>query len=169
MLCRAANSRYSCARAEKCRQGLSNNLIPASRARSHLLRLSKKGIGRRTVEIETGIPHSSLQKIKNKTKIQIREDTERRILAVNVNAARGKALIDATPTWKLISKLYKEGFTPESLGKRLGYKTRIQFRKGIYALITARNAVKVRRVFNLVVNSVGVEEELFSINTKGAV
>ena len=160
--CRAANNRYARARAEKCRQGLSNKLVPANRAKTHLLRLSKKSIGRRTVAIETGIPYSSLQKIKNNIKIQIREDTERRILTVNFNNARGKALIDAAPTWKLISKLFLEGFTPDSLYKRLGYKTRIQFNK---VSITARNAAKVRSLYNLVVNSIGVEKELSVYST----
>jgi hypothetical protein len=147
--CRAANSRYETQRSALRRAGLDNGLTCADRAREHLLNLSKKGIGRRCVSEAAGVAHSIVSMIKNGKRKQIRKDTERRILAINViNAAKGATLIDARPCWRLIKKLLKEGFTKKSIAKILGYKTgAIQLNK---KRVIVRNAIRVKHLYDKV-------------------
>ncbi len=145
MLCRAANSRYECERAAKRRLGLDNGIVPAKRARAHILKLSKRGVGRRSICAASGLPRSTISAIRKGSKANIRKETERRILAVTGKDAIGGALIDARPTWKLIYKLLDEGFTKGLIAKKLGYSTRaLQLNMHV---ITAGNAAKVRRLY----------------------
>ena len=122
LLCRSANSRYSTNRAALKSRGLDNGLIPSDRAREHLLLLSEKGVGRRTVSTITGIPQSSLALIKNGDKKQIRRNTERRILFTTPEHIKGSSLINAASTWRMINYLLKEGFSKKLLAQRLGYR-----------------------------------------------
>ena len=145
--CRAANSRYEVQRAALRKQGLGNGLTSAKPARDHLLMLSKMGVGRRAVSDAAGVPQSTITKIKNLRRTQIRKDTERRILSVGISAAKDRALIKAKPVWKLIAALLEGGFTRRSLARRLGYKSSLQFRKG---RITVINAMKVIRLHTLI-------------------
>jgi len=147
-LCRKANSRYECECAAMRRKGFYNNIVPARTAQRRLLYLSRKGIGRRTVSEITEISHSLLQKIKQGKHKRIRENTERRILAIRPEHAWGHCIIDAAPTWKLINCLIKEGFTEASLALRLGYKTPVlQINKN---RIIAKNARKIRQFYDMI-------------------
>lgn len=141
--CRAANSRYESQRAQKRRLGLDNGLTPANRARKHLMLLSRKGIGRRTVSMRSGVSQSIIAKIRNGQRNQIRKDTERKILSVSVASARPNCLINAAPAWKMINSLLDGGFTKAELAQRLSYKSRaLQIGKD---RITAKNAAKICR------------------------
>jgi hypothetical protein len=147
MLCRAANSSYETGRAALRRQGLDNGIVPAKRAQMHLIKLSQIGIGRRTVSIAANISQSILHKIKKGIKAHIRKNTERRILAVSISAARPHTVISASRVWILIERLLKEGFTKRALAQRLGYKASLQFNK---RRVIAKNAVKVFRFYKSV-------------------
>ncbi len=126
---------------------MDNKLVPALRARRHLLKLSQQGVGRRSVAAASDVACSVIAKIRSGQRSQIRHDTERRILAVTADAATGKALIDAGPTWKRIKHLLDEGFTPRTLARRLGYKSG-HLQLGVKH-ITATNAAKVTRLYNI--------------------
>jgi hypothetical protein len=146
--CRAAYSRYQRQQAHKKKQGLGNPLVPTAAARAHLIKLSQHHVGRATVAVATGIAQSSLSKIRNGSKTQIRKDTERRILQISPTYAKGNALVDAAPTWKLINTLLKEGFSKALLARRLGYKTgALPINK---SRIRARTAVKIRQFFDMI-------------------
>jgi hypothetical protein len=142
LLCRAANSRYETGRAVLRRRGLDNGLVPSDHAREHLLLLSEKGVGRRTVATLTGIRDRSIQLIRKGIKKQIRKNTERRILFMTSEHVRGSSLVNAASTWKLINHLLKEGFSKKLLAQGLGYRSpALQINK---KFVTARNATKIK-------------------------
>ena len=98
MLCRAANSRYSCFRAAEQRAGRGNGLVSAARARRHLSKLSAAGVGRRAVSDVTGLSHTRVVLIRTGQQKKIRRLTEQKILAVTIEAAADGAYIPAAET-----------------------------------------------------------------------
>jgi hypothetical protein len=143
--CRAANSRYECARQAARRRGDWNGRVSADRARAHLLALSKAGIGRRAVSAASGVSHSSLQAIRTGRKTQIRAQTERRILAVDRSCCSDHALVDARPAWRRLRQLLADGYPARRLCQFLGYVGGgLQFGA---RWITARNALRIERLY----------------------
>ena len=139
--CRAANSRYETTRLAARKIGLWNGLVSAKRARDHILKLSRAGVGRRTVGKLTGISDSVLMKIRSGRRSQIRALTERRILEVSHRAVRGSTLVPAGATWQKIEWLIDEGFTKGRIAIEIGKKTRaLQLNR---TFVTAANAKKV--------------------------
>lgn len=148
LLCRAANSRYATGRAAAKKRGEWNGLVPAGPARRHLFALSRAGVGRRSVQLACDVTDTVLAEVKSGRKGQIRAETERRILAVTVDAKGGAALVPAGRTWRRINQLLEEGFTKAEIARRLGRKTpALQIRK---RHITLRTAVNVERLFETV-------------------
>jgi hypothetical protein len=144
--CRAANANYETHRAAARRAGDWNGLVPAGRARRHILKLSRKGIGRRAIAEAADIPQSIIAKIKKPATKHIRKKTESKILAVTDGAVSGGAIVPAKRTWKLIRRLLDEGFTKAELARRLGCKSHhLQISK---ERILAQTAVRVERLFN---------------------
>lgn len=117
--CRQANSAYQCAREAAKKQGDWNGVVPATKARKHMLKLSAQGIGRRAVQAVTDISGTILHDIRAGTKKNIRARTERKILAVTSDLASEGALISAAPTWHLIRQLLAKGYTKTQLAKML--------------------------------------------------
>jgi hypothetical protein len=145
MLCRAANSRYECERAAARRRGRGNGIVDASRARAHLLRLSRAGVGRDAVRHASDVSRTVLQGIAAGRKTMIRAETERRILAVDASARADGSLVPAGRTWQRIDELLEEGYTKAFIARALGAKTpALQVRRD---RILARTAVKVERLY----------------------
>lgn len=143
--CRRANTQYEKTRAAARKAGDWNGIVPASRARLHMLKLSRQGVGRRAVQAVTDIADSILHRIRTGTKPRIRARTERLILAVTKEMASDRALVPAASTWKLISRLVQKGYTEAQIAKLLGYVNSVlQFGKD---QITVRNAYEVRRLY----------------------
>jgi len=117
--CRRANTDYQCAREAAKKLGDWNGIVPATKARKHLLKLSEQGIGRRAVGAVTDISDTILHDIRTGTKKNIRARTERKILAVTPDLASEGALISAAPTWNLIRQLLAKGYTKSQLAKLL--------------------------------------------------
>lgn len=142
--CRRANTDYEKQRSIARKNGEWNGIVPATRARRHLNRLSRLGVGRRAVQAATDIADSILFKIKSGDRKNIRAQTERLILAVTPAAAGDHALIDAAPTWVLINELRAAGFTKTRLAAELGRKTHaLQLNRH---KVTVRNAADVERM-----------------------
>lgn len=142
--CRAANARYERERLTARREGDWNGIVPADRARAHLLKLSKAGVGRRAVAAASDVADTVLQEIRAGRKKRIRARTERLILAVSAAQASDRALTPARRTHKLIAELLEEGYTAGFLAERLGYRHRgLQFRA---ERVTVRNAARVARL-----------------------
>jgi hypothetical protein len=148
--CKAANSTYERERLQARKNGQWNGLVPADRARQHMLNLAEKGVGRRAVGAASDVADSILVGIRSGEKKQIRAETERKILAVTIEAASDRALIPAKPTWVLINKMLKWGHTKAELAKRLGYESpALQINK---KTVTVRNAFEVRQLYSKLYN-----------------
>ena len=145
MLCRAANSRYQCHRDALNRGGQTNRLVSTARVRAHLHGLSAQGVGYKSVADAASVSYSVMRRIKLAHTTQLREQTERRILAVDVGARAGGAKVPAGPTLRLIAKLVHSGYTRFWIARQLGYRGQgLQFHT---QRITARNAMRVERLY----------------------
>lgn len=144
-LCTAANRNYARKRGQAQRDGDWNGLVPASRARAHLLRLSRRGVGRRAVAAATDVALTVICDIRSGGKQQIRARTERKILAVTTAAVSDHALVKPGRTAQYIEALQDEGFTKAELARRLGYANpALQFRP---QRMTARNVARVESLY----------------------
>ena len=142
--CRKANSAYECARQKARRGGDWNGLVPADKARAHILKLSKSHVGRRAIAEATDVAMTVIVEIRSGKKKRIRARTERLILGVGRAQALDRALVRAAPTWRLIGELIEEGYTVPFLAERLGYKTPVlQLKK---TRVTVRNAARVEKL-----------------------
>jgi hypothetical protein len=99
MLCRAANSRYETGRAAARKNGDWNGIVSAKPARRHILKLARKGVGRRAIAAACDVADSIIHEIKTGRRPRIRKRTETRILAVSEDARGDKSLVPAKHTW----------------------------------------------------------------------
>lgn len=144
--CRRANTAYEKARAIARKAGDWNGIVPAKKARAHMLKLSKQGVGRRAVQAVTDISDTVLFDIRSGTKKNIRARTERLILAVTKDMASDHALIPSAPSLKLIDKLISKGYTKTQLAQLLEYENRaLQFN---FEQITVANAFQIRKLYD---------------------
>lgn len=150
MLCRAANSRYESERALARKNGDWNGLVPAALARAHLIKLSRRGIGRDTVAEASGVSITAICEIKARKKKNIRMRTHRAIMAVDTGALAGGTLVNADPVWAQLNRLLREGFTQTELARRLGSKARMPALQLNGRVVTAENAMRVERLHNAV-------------------
>lgn len=143
--CRRANTRYERERAAARQSGDWNGIVDAARARAHMAKLAKAGIGRRTIADVTDIANTVLCDIRSGKKTRIRARTERLILAVTKDVIADHALVPAAPSWKLIDEMVEAGFTKRFIASRLmGREARcLQLRKDS---ITARHAFDIARL-----------------------
>jgi hypothetical protein len=148
--CRAANSSYETARAAARRRGEWNGLVSAERARQQLVALSRQGVGRRAVSAACDVGETTLQEIRSGAKTQIRAATERRILAVTKDAIADHALVGGGRTHQRLRRLLEEGFTKTELARRLGSTAKVPALQLTPGRVTARNAMKVERLYRLV-------------------
>lgn len=143
--CRRANSDYERQRKVARAAGDWNGLVPADKARAHLMILSRRGVGRRAVSAASDICSTVLQDISSGRKSRIRARTERKILSVNASMVSDHALVAPGRTFKLIEQLRQEGFTKTELARRLGYRNQaLQFNP---KRMTARNVARVERLY----------------------
>lgn len=142
--CRRANTEYQKARDRAKRRGEWNGLVPATKARRHILRLRKAGVGRDTVADITGIAVSSICGLANGTRRHLRASSERALLAVTVAAGVNDAtLVPAGDVLRRLEALrLEEGWSGSELARRLGYQSHhIQFGQ----TITAKSVQRLER------------------------
>ncbi|MGH8748830.1 MAG: hypothetical protein ACREU5_06960 [Burkholderiales bacterium] len=143
--CREANNSYERMRGKLRRNGEANGLVDAARVRRHLLRLSRAGIGRRTVADVAGVSASIVGAVRSGRKARLRAQTAKRILAVGPDVLTDAKLVDARSTWRKIERLLAEGFTRGAIAVRLGMQSpALQLRKD---RVTARNRARVDRLY----------------------
>lgn len=144
-LCREANNAYERMRGKLRRAGQANPLVRAWRVRRHLLRLSRAGVGRRTVSDVAGVPESTVCALRSGKKTKLRTETARRLLAVSPDVVTDAKLVSAQSTWKLIGRMLEEGFTKGAIALALGMKTRnLRLRRD---RVTARTRARVWRLY----------------------
>jgi hypothetical protein len=143
--CRLANNAYARMRMKLKRLGEGNPLVDAARTRRHLERLSKAGVGRRTIADIARVPESTLCALRKGTRLHLRAATAARILAVGTDVRTDASVISAEATWRLIDRLREEGYTKGAIAQKLGNKrAALQIRKD---RVTARTQARVERLF----------------------
>lgn len=142
--CRKANSTYERDRQAARKAGDWNGIVSAESARKHLKKLSRQGVGRRSVQAATDIADTILSAIRSGKKKQIRARTERLILAVTADLKGDATKVPAGPTWALIEQLLAAGFTKAYIALQLGRKSpALQLNK---VSVTLRNEAAVKRL-----------------------
>jgi hypothetical protein len=146
--CRRANAAYQSGRARALVYGRANPIVDASPVRAHLQQLRAQGLGRDAVAAASDVRATTVGDLAAGKKKRIRKATADRLLAVTAAAIADGALVDAGPTWKLIRKLLREGFTRGELAQRLGAKTpALQLRR---RRVLASTAQKVARFYSTI-------------------
>lgn len=145
--CRAANSRYESERQAARARGESNGLVSAERARAHLAWLSENGVGRKTAADAAKVAASIVSKIIDGQRLKIREQTERRVLAVTTATAADGALTDGAATWLLLDELITSGYSKARISSEMAGKPMksLQLRR---EHVTVRNAALARQVYD---------------------
>lgn len=128
-----------------------NGLVSTLPVRRHLEKLSKQGVGYKTVADAADVGHTTLAGVMSGRRKRIRALAAKRVRAVTVDAIADHGLVDAADTWKLIDELItQEWFTKAELARRLGMKTpALQIRK---ARILAKTAQRVRALYRRVMH-----------------
>ncbi len=143
--CRAANSRYSCARQAARYLGDCRDVVSAERALRHIRALSMQGIGYKAVADAASVAHGIVADILAGRRTRIRKSTESKILSVDSYARAGGSLVPAGETWELLNKLIGRGYSKAQLARWLGYKhPALQIRAD---WITYRRAVDVEKLY----------------------
>lgn len=142
--CRKANTEYQKERDRLNRRGEHNPLVDAEPAREHLRKLSKAGIGYKTVAEYSGIGKSTLYQLMTGTRTKVRRKNLDAILAVDRSCFTAGTLIRAGETWRRINWMLDEGFTKAEIARRLGHaSSSLQFKK---KKVTGKTHVKVERL-----------------------
>lgn len=120
--CRRANREYQHRRALAQIRGDWNGLVDAKPVRRHLRKLSRKGVGYKTVADVAGVGHTALFQILSGRKTKTRARSAKAVLAVTADARADHSLVPARRTWHRLDRLLAEGFTKGDLAQRLGCK-----------------------------------------------
>jgi hypothetical protein len=134
---------YTCSR---CRTQIAwNGLVPATRAREHLLALQARGLGLRTVADATDIPRSTIQALRDGVRHHLRAQAEAKILAVDELAAAEGARVSAKPSWRRVHHLLRLGYTRAQVAEGLGNERRLQLGRLRVRATTARKVEVLHR------------------------
>lgn len=132
----------------RCRELLLfNGLVSAGPARAHLLRLSRAGVGYKTVGDAGTVAKTVLLRILNGTKRQIRAETERKILTVTTDARADGSHVSGKRTRKRLDALLERGWTKTELARRLGSKSKQPALQLKQAKVTAATALAVEKLW----------------------
>lgn len=145
--CTTANTAYGKEVYRRHRAGETNPIVLAETARKHIKKLSKHGVGNRSIAEVSGVRYRTISLIRSGEQLRIRKSAEIAILNVGTDAATGRALIDAKPTLKVLDELVERGYSKAQLARWLGFKhPDLQIRG---PRVTAETAAKVRRMVAL--------------------
>jgi len=125
-----------------------NGLVDAGPVIKHVRKLSKQGIGYKSVAAAASVSATTIGKLLNGKRTRIRAAAARRILAIDRDAVADGGLVRAGRTHALIQRLLEEGFTKTELARRLGSRAKVPALQIRADLILARTASKVERFYN---------------------
>ena len=149
--CTAANTAYALAREREARAraagyDIEPRLIDAQPAQDRLKLLRRNGIGARTVEELTGISRSTLREITSGQTQRIRPETFDLIMQITYDDRPLGTMVDARPTWQLINKLVRKGFTKVAIATAIAGKPTQQLQISKH-LVTLRIERRVQQVY----------------------
>jgi hypothetical protein len=124
--------------------------VSAEPSRRHILRLSRAGVGEKSLAAASGVGRSAIRRIRCGAQLTVTPRTESRLLAVTKEAYGDGANLPAGPTLRLIERLLKEGFTKVELAKRISPRTSVKpaLNIGKSGRVKARTAMQVERFYN---------------------
>ncbi len=140
--CTESNRLYSRRREKAKREGDWNGLVSAEPAREHILRLSKFGVGYKSVASASGVAKSVMADVRSGKKKRIWQRTLTKILKVDSTAMAGAGCVPAGNTWELINELLNSGYTKVEISRRLGNKSPALQLKGDRILLRTAKKVK---------------------------
>jgi hypothetical protein len=141
--CRRANREYG-----RAREGQPyNGLVSTLPARKHLQKLARQGVGRRAVADASDVALSIVRAIGQGRKPWCRASTRDALLEITTQARADGALVNATSTRRLLGLLLEEGFTKKRLAALLGSRAKTPALQITAKKITAKNALKVKRLY----------------------
>lgn len=124
-----------------------NGLISAARAKRHILKLSRAGIGYKSINEASGVARQTIWGITKGLITQIRRESETRILAVTKEAYAGGHVIDATEGNKIIAKMRARGMLAEEIARALGYQSNNVSDLGRRARMTVKTLMNIQRAW----------------------
>ena len=124
-----------------------NGTVDARPARLHLAKLSRAGVGYKTVADAAGVSLSVVAKIRSGERRRIRRATRDRILEVDEKARPDVAAVDSRRARMMLKVLEGEYLTKDALGRALGYRGQFQLGNRI----TVANEAKIERLYRRVV------------------
>ena len=145
--CRAAASRYETHRALERLKGNGNGLVGTTHVRSHLMKLSLRGVGLKQVAKIARVSRTILSKIRQGERNNMRAQSAKRVLAVTAFDLAAAATVPAGRTWQRLNWLLEQGFTRQALARKLGSRAKVaslQIRRGH---VLVRTACAVKRLF----------------------
>jgi hypothetical protein len=148
--CRAANSRYEGERRKARESGDWNGIVNAWPAREHIAKLSRAGVGHKTVADIVRTSSIIIQEIATGKRKRIRARTERLILAVDTSMLADGARVPAGKCRRLLDELIADGYTKTWLAAKLGSTAKqpmLQFNR---EQVTARNALRIERLYRAI-------------------
>ena len=130
-------------------QSVFNGLVSATPARRHLQRLSRQGVGYKTVSDASDVGKTTMLQIVTGERKRIRKNTAEAILGVSVEASADHGLVPAARTWAMLEHLEPEYLGTEGLAQALGYRSgKIQIRKTRVLARTEHRVIQLyRRTF----------------------
>jgi hypothetical protein len=95
----------------------------------------------------TGVSRTILCGIRDGTRKRCRKQTQDKILGVTIQPWSDAHLVDATETWRMLDELLSQGWTKTELARRLGSKAKTPALQLNRTIVTARNALRVKRLY----------------------
>lgn len=151
--CRAAISRYETANQLRRRQtGEWRGLVDAGPTRKHLRSLKSS---MQAVADVTGLHVVSLLRVKRGQRKKVWKATEEMLLALTDEAIQREratmiadwANVPSGPTKRMLTHLYRSGFTQRELAKRIGIKGSARIDR---PMIRAWNAMRIEKFYRMV-------------------
>ena len=126
-----------------------NGLVSAKAARKHLVWLSRNGVGRRAVHSASDVADTVLADITSRKKKNIRTNTEKAILAVDLSCASDGAWTPSKESWVLIEKMKKMEMTSTEIARRLGSRAKRPALQIGEKMVLLRTAAKIKRLWKV--------------------
>lgn len=144
--CRMANSNYETTRARARKAGDWNGIVDAGEARTHILKLGRRGVGYKQVARAAGVGKTTLLEVRTGRKRRIRARSARAILQVTKDMKAPHAYTAAHRLWRRIHALLEEGFTRSDLARLLGYRRcGLQFNRRVVTVANDRAVALLHR------------------------
>jgi len=127
-----------------------NGLVPADRARVHLLALRRKRVGKIAIAEASGVSALLIGHVMDGRAVHMRADTERRLLEVDESCRLDGSLVPAAKSRGIVRRLFDRGFTHANIAALLRMKTpSVQI--GNTKFVETKTQAKLERLWRKVV------------------